>query len=561
MPTTFAIAAEQMIGTDISYTAFNPCSTTGDYIWNSLKSSGSLPGEISTDQELGIAVSSRFAVPALSFSCSTFTLVWFMPVVHFGGKSRSYRRWYTRYVGDGNGSIEKLVDTALMEGENWRLEIEKWQDPVINDKSLPDWYKSALFNELYYVVDGAAFWFEYDSSWKDIEKIDPVTEKQLRKFGRFGYMESWEYLMINTYDVHFYASWAFLKNWPRLELSIQLEFCDQLNRVDARTATSLKEGKRMDIKTYSRIPHDIGNPHEEPWAQTNAYILHDTAEWRDLNLKFVLSCWRDYKLIVEKNYDRESATNILAYFYKQSETIVRNALNEWDVDEDGMIENSGIADQTYDVWTMSGTSAYCGSLWLAALSCVSYMAEELGKTESSLFFEDVLVRAKEAFVKKLWNGRYFKFDESSFNEGVIMADQLCGIWFLTMMQQEELLSEKQIMSALKSIYAHNVKEFACGEMGPVNGIFEDGSVDISSIQSEEVWTGIAYSLASFMIAKGKRSEGFDTARGMFEKCWNRLGLQYQTPEAIYEEKYYRAIGYMRPLAVWAIQHALDLRAK
>ncbi|KIH42351.1 hypothetical protein ANCDUO_27666 [Ancylostoma duodenale] len=75
------------------------------------------------------------------------------------------------------------------------------------------------------------------------------------------------------------------------------------------------------------------------------------------------------------------------------------------------------------------------------------MAEELGKTESSLFFEDVLVRAKEAFVKKLWNGRYFKFDESSFNEGVIMADQLCGIWFLTMMQQEELLSEKQVLVA------------------------------------------------------------------------------------------------------------------
>ncbi|EPB70424.1 hypothetical protein ANCCEY_10478, partial [Ancylostoma ceylanicum] len=448
---------------------------------------------LATSEELGIAVSCRFAVPALSFKCSTFSLVWFMPVVHFGGKSRSYKRWYTRYVGEESGSIEKLVDSALIEGENWRLEIEKWQEPVINDKSLPEWYKSALFNELYYVVDGAAFWFEYDSSWKDIEKINPITEKQLRKFGRFGYMESWEYLMINTYDVHFYASWAFVKNWPQLELSIQLEFCDQLNRTDARTATSLKEGKRMDIKTYSRIPHDIGNPHEEPWAQTNAYILHDTAEWRDLNLKFVLSCWRDYILIVEKKYDRESALKILAYFYKQSETIVRNALSEWDIDEDGMIENSGIADQTYDVWTMSGTSAYCGSLWLAALSCVSYMAEELGKDGSSLYFEDVLARAKEAFVKKLWNGS------------------------------------------------------------------EDGSVDISSIQSEEVWTGIGYSLASFMIAKGKRNEGFDTARGMFEKCWNRLGLQYQTPEAIYEEKYYRAIGYMRPLAIWAIQHALEMR--
>lgn len=51
-------------------------------------------------------------------------------------------------------------------------------------------------------------------------------------------------------------------------------------------------------------------------------------------------------------------------------------------------------------------SAYCGSLWLAALSCISCMAEELGKEESLRFFEDVLMRAKEAFVKKLWNGRW-----------------------------------------------------------------------------------------------------------------------------------------------------------
>jgi len=34
----------------------------------------------------------------------------------------------------------------------------------------------------------------------------------------------------------------------------------------------------------------------------------------------------------------------------------------FDVDDDGMIEN----DQTYDTWTATGTSAYCGGLWLAA---------------------------------------------------------------------------------------------------------------------------------------------------------------------------------------------------
>ena len=33
-----------------------------------------------------------------------------------------------------------------------------------------------------------------------------------------------EYRMINTYDVHFYASYALIQLWPELELSIQYDF-------------------------------------------------------------------------------------------------------------------------------------------------------------------------------------------------------------------------------------------------------------------------------------------------------------------------------------------------
>ena len=46
---------------------------------------------------------------------------------------------------------------------------------------------------------------------------------------------------------------------------------------------------------------------------------------------------------------------------------------QFDRDNDGMIENSGYADQTYDLWTATGVSAYCGGLWLAAnrVRCVN----------------------------------------------------------------------------------------------------------------------------------------------------------------------------------------------
>jgi len=35
--------------------------------------------------------------------------------------------------------------------------------------------------------------------------------------------------MVNTYDVHFYASFALIQLWPKLELSIQYDFGKELN--------------------------------------------------------------------------------------------------------------------------------------------------------------------------------------------------------------------------------------------------------------------------------------------------------------------------------------------
>lgn len=35
-----------------------------------------------------------------------------------------------------------------------------WQEPVLADAELPPWYKSALFNETYYVGDGGTVWLD-----------------------------------------------------------------------------------------------------------------------------------------------------------------------------------------------------------------------------------------------------------------------------------------------------------------------------------------------------------------------------------------------------------------
>lgn len=107
--------------------------------------------------------------------------------------------------------------------------------------------------------------------------------------------------------------------------------------------------------------------------------------------------------------------------------------------------------------------------------------------------------------------------------------------------------------------------FCNGELGAVNGFIPNatgdkpGKVDCISMQSEEVWTGVVYGLASTMIHEGMFEEAFQTAGGMYKSMSEKMGMNFETPEAIYATDHYRAIGYMRPLSIWSMQVAWERR--
>ena len=48
--------------------------------------------------------------------------------------------------------------------------------------------------------------------------------------------------MFNTYDVHFYASWALAMLWPRLGRSVQLDFAATVLREDPREMKMMHDG-------------------------------------------------------------------------------------------------------------------------------------------------------------------------------------------------------------------------------------------------------------------------------------------------------------------------------
>jgi non-lysosomal glucosylceramidase len=48
---------------------------------------------------------------------------------------------------------------------------------------------------------------------------------------------------------------------------------------------------------------------------------------------------------------------------------------------------------------------------------------------------------------------------------------------------------------------------------------------------------------------------FATAQGIHDAGWQRHGYWFNTPEAWTADGSFRSLGYMRPLAIWALQFA------
>ncbi len=91
--------------------------------------------------------------------------------------------------------------------------------------------------------------------------VEESQEDAYESLGQFGYLESMEYLMVNTYDVHFYASWALIQLWPLLDLTIQRDFARSTLFDDYDIVwRTLHSGKKARRKVRNAVPHDLGNP-------------------------------------------------------------------------------------------------------------------------------------------------------------------------------------------------------------------------------------------------------------------------------------------------------------
>jgi non-lysosomal glucosylceramidase len=517
-------------------------------LWSDFASDGRLTratparAETPTAGPAGAAIAATRSLAPGERAAVRFALAWDLPMVEFGGG----RRWWKRYTRDWGRSGDRAWDMALLalrEAPAWRAAIETWQRPILDDPKRPSWYRAALLNELYFLVDGGTFW-EAGEVGGPLPSSDDA--------GRFALLESVDYPFYDTVDVDFYASFAVLELFPDLEIRGIRDLLATID-VDDRTTVSIEaSGREAPRKLADTVPHDVGGPDDDPFYRPNWYRFQDVNGWKDLGPKFVLQAWRDAVAV------GPDGNALIREVYPAVEAVL-GRLTLADRDGDGLPEHDGEPDQTYDTWPMRGPSAYGGSLWLAAVAAAEAMAGRLGDAEAKRRWAGWFERGQVSFDRRLWRGSYFAYDDGAGpSSDSIMADQLCGQWYADVTGLGDLLPADHVETALRTIHENNVLRFGSGRMGAVNGMRPDGSVDTSSEQSSEVWAGTTYALAAFMIGRGLVDEGWETARGVAEVTYER-GLWFRTPEAFDADGDFRASIYLRPLAIWAIEEALRRR--
>jgi len=572
---TMCVAAESLPGrAEVSVLAdFDPLSD-GAGVWTSFAGTGILPGgetsrTTSGGEALGAALAVRLTLRPGEKVEFPIVLAWDFPYAEFEPGARHLRK-YTAFFGSDGNQAAAIAREALDKWREWERAVDDWQRPIIGDRSLPDWFKQALINELY-ILPETSLW-------------DAATNLHT-------YLESADYLMYGTFDVDSYC-WHVPKLWPGLERENLRFFSRAVEMEDAsfkayQYASAFPGEVPPDKLSYywsinkaaGMVPHDLGSPRKRPWVILNAFDWQNGNVWKDLNPKFPLRALRALRDGGPGDED------LLKRSFRASVSALDTLEKKFGDPQSHLPRNEGIPDQTYDTWRMKGETAYVGMLWLASLQAAAALGEDCRRAgmESldGLPVGEIVARYRSWFeagrtaLQTLWNESSGCFNIDAETDD-IMTDQLFGVWYAAMVGLENdeagrIVPPSQVRRALRTVFEKNVLGFGNGRLGAVNGRTAAGT-QLFSQQGDEVWVGTAYAFASNLILHGLRDEGLQTAWGVYHVVYSPYGQGYffKTPEAYlnpaelvwndrsrtYGDRLFRAMKYMRPGAVWAVYEAL-----
>ena len=549
----FAIAAKQVSGVTVTYKSTFNANGNGSDVWTQFSNNGTLDN--SDDQPVagsndayGAAVCVTFTLAPSQSITFPMAIAWDFPIMEFGQDESSPTYWYqyyTKIIQDKgwvtNGKTGKnafvIAKQALNNYSTWEGQIDTWQSSYLSSNR-PDWYKSSLLNQLYYMVMGGTAWENGLVSGQTGKYDDPNDYK-------FAMLENADWKNYNPVDVRFYGSFPLAMLWPDLEKSVLEDISNGIHTTDSNFPPDLD----------GATPHDFSDPRHKLWQ---AYNIHGgnggiaTTDWKDLPTYFTLMVYRYYVLTGKTD------TAFLNYCWP-SVKMTLNRLKNYDTDNDGLPNHVG-TDTTYDTWAQYGASSYAGGLLLTSLRAAQAMADIVGDTQAKQDFTDWFNLAQPNYEAKLWNGQYYKYCTEGGASNDIMADQLSGQMMARTLDLPGIVPNDHAVSALNTVYNYNIMGIANGERGAMNGVMPDGTIEQRAQQSQEVWTGVTYAVAASMIYEGMEDKAMQAAWGIYHTVYEDKGYWFRVPEAWYVDGDFRGGVYYRPMGIWAMELAFEKTA-
>jgi len=208
---------------------------------------------------------------------------------------------------------------------------------------------------------------------------------------------------------------------------------------------------------------------------------------------------------------------------------------------------------SYDNFPMFGTASFVTSLWLAALAQAVEAAKILGDEPAAVRFADWLARGRDVSEAKLWTGKYYRLyndiggARGDCDEGCL-TDQLIGQWALRLTGLSGVYKPRHVHTALKQVVRQNSRYWGLRNCTwPGDSFITPIHPDNWGDQGNTCWTGTELAFASFLIYEGLVDEGLRIIRHVDDR-YRRNGQYFDHQEF--------GGHYFRPMAAWAIPHAL-----
>ena len=279
-----------------------------------------------------------------------------------------------------------------------------------------------------------------------------------------------------------------------------------------------------------------GKMHFRAFQYLNGH-KHTMPAATDGQLGTIIRLYRDWRLCGSDAFIRK--------LWPQAKQALEYAFTHWDIDGDGIME--GEQHNTYDI-EFYGASSMLNSIFYAALRAGEEIAKYLGDTEAAQKYYETWQKGAKKLDELTFNGEFYVQNIDDVNEYKYqygkgcLADQLLGQQLAHACGLGYVLDEKNVKSAVHSIFKHNFLEdfsdFANVQrtyaLGNESGLLlcswpNGGRPQIPFVYSDEVWTGIEYQVASHLIYEGFVDEGLkivEAARarhdGIRRSPWNEV---------------------------------------